>query len=86
MAVAVIMYVLVRWSRNEPAVSIGSVLAGGFVIGVIALADRGRTAEVARGFAWLFFAVVAYNFIPAITTAMQNAFSNTKTNVRDTIL
>jgi hypothetical protein len=85
MAVAVLLYVLVRWSKDEPAVTIGSVLSGVLVIGVIALADRGRTAEVARGFAWLFFVVVAYNFVPAMTKAMSAAASAAKGNVHDTL-
>lgn len=86
MLVAVVLYVLVRWSRNEPAVTIGSVVAGAFVVGVIALLDRGRTAEIARGFAWLFFVVVAYNFVPAMTAAMKAAGAATKSNVQSTLV
>lgn len=73
MAVAVGMYIITRWSRNEPAVTIDGVLGGVFAILVIALLDQGKTESIARGFAWLFFVVAAYNAIPAFTNALNSA-------------
>ncbi len=69
MAVAVLMYVIHRWSENKNAVSLGSVIGGIFAIVVIALLDHGVTEPVAKGFAWLFFAVAAYNVIPNVAKA-----------------
>lgn len=73
MALAVLLYIIARWARNEPAVTLQGVLAGLFVIFVVGLLDRGRTEEVARGIAWLFFIVAAYNAIPAYTGAIGSA-------------
>ena len=70
MAVAVAMYVLARWEKNEPAVTLDGVLGGLFVIVVIGMIDQGKTEPIAKGFAWLFFAVAAYNAIPAFTNAL----------------
>lgn len=85
MALAVLMYVLVRWSKNEPAINIATIISGVIVVGVIALLDNGKTAEIARGFSWLFFIVVAYNFVPALTSAAKAAGAATKSNVQDTL-
>jgi hypothetical protein len=83
MFLAVLLYIVHRWATNQPAVTLPIVLSGLFVIFVIALLDQGRTEPVARGFAWLFFVVAAYNAIPAFTgaiksgkTAAQNAARN----------
>lgn len=73
MAVAVAMYVLARWERNEPAVTLDGVLGGLFVIVVISLLDQGPTESIAKGFAWLFFLVAAYNAIPAFNNALAAA-------------
>jgi hypothetical protein len=85
MLVSVLMYVLLRWSKNEKAVTIGGVVAGAFVVGVIALADRGRTAVVAEGFAWLFFTVVAYKFTPVATGLVKTYAPAAKSNVTSTL-
>lgn len=84
MAVAVGMYVLARWERNEPAVTLDGVLGGLFVIVVIALLDQGPTESVARGFAWLFFAVAAYNAIPAFSNALTAAQKSAKKAAKNT--
>lgn len=73
MAVAVILYVVHRWATNQPAVTLPIVLSGLFAIFVIAMLDQGRTEPVARGFAWLFLAVAAYNALPAFTGALKSA-------------
>ncbi len=48
------------------------VMALAIVLYIIALLDQGRTAEIARGFAWLFFIGAAYAAIPAYTGAIQS--------------
>ena len=73
MLLAVLLYVIHRWATNRPAVTLPIVLSGLFVIFVIALLDQGRTEPVAKGFAWLFFLVAAYNAIPALTGAAKSA-------------
>jgi hypothetical protein len=87
MALAVILYVIARWTRNEPAVTLPSVLSGLFAIFIIALLDSGsRTQEIARGFAWLFFIVAAYAAIPgivkSIATAQKSAAKTAKSTVK----
>ena len=67
MAVAVLLYVVSRWAKNEPAVNVQVIVGGAFAIGVIALLDQGATEPVAKGFAWLFLAGAAYQAIPAIS-------------------
>lgn len=87
MAVAVILYIIARWTRNEPAVTLPAVLSGAFAIFVIALLDSGtRTQEIARGFAWLFFIVAAYaaipGFIKSIGQAQKSAAQTAKATVK----
>ena len=84
MAVAVGMYILARWEKNEPAVTLDGVLGGVFAIIVIALLDQGKTEGIAKGFAWLFFAVAAYNAIPAFTNALGSAQKSAKTVAKNT--
>ena len=85
MAVAVLLYVITRWSRNEPAVTLPGVIGGAFVILVIALLDQGRTEEIARGFAWLFFIVAAYNAIPPLTRAAATTAKSSGKSVKGTL-
>jgi hypothetical protein len=73
MALAVILYVLARWEKNEPAVTLDGVLGGLFAIFVIAMLDQGKTEPIAKGFAWLFFVVAAYNAIPAFNNTLLSA-------------
>ena len=73
MFLAVLLYIIHRWATNKPAVTLPVVVSGLFVIFVIALLDQGRTEPVARGFAWLFFIVAAYNAVPALTGAAKSA-------------
>lgn len=79
MALAIVLYIIHRWATNQPAVNLAVVLSGVFAIFIIALLDQGRTAEIARGFAWLFFIVAAYNAIPAFTGAITSAQQSAKT-------
>jgi hypothetical protein len=86
MAIAVVLYIIARWTRNEPAVTLPAVLSGAFAIFIIALLDQGRTEGIARGFAWLFLIVAAYAALPglfaSITAAQKAAATNVKTTVK----
>lgn len=86
MALAILLYVIARWSRNEPAVTLGGVVSGLFAIFIIALLDQGRTEQVARGFAWLFFTVAAFNAIPPLTTLAGTAAKAGTTQAKSTLL
>lgn len=68
MALAILLYIIARWAHNKPAVTIGGVVSGLFAIFIIALLDQGKTEQIAKGFAWLFFIVAAYNAIPPLST------------------
>lgn len=78
MALAVGLYILARWEKNESAVTLDGVLGGLFAIFVIALLDQGKTEQIAKGFAWLFFTVAAYNAIPAFGNALKSAQKQAK--------
>ena len=68
MAIAVALYIVKRWATpGETAVDIQVVVGGAFAILVIAMLDQGKTESIAKGFAWLFVLVAAYNAIPAIS-------------------
>ena len=85
MALAILLYVIARWSRNQPAVTLGGVVSGLFAIFIIAMLDQGRTEQIAKGFAWLFFIVAAYNAIPPLasltTTAAKSGASQAKSTL-----
>ena len=86
MALAILLYIITRWSRNEPAVTLGGVISGLFAIVIIALLDRGRTEQIARGFAWLFFTVAAFNAIPPLATLAGSAAQAGGTQAKQTLL
>lgn len=71
MLLAVVLYAVHRWATNKPVATADTVVGGVFAILVIAMLDTGRTAEIARGFAWLFLVVAAYNAIGPIATAAK---------------
>lgn len=73
MFLAVLLYIVHRWATGKSAVTLPIVLSGLFVIFIIALLDQGRAEKVAKGFAWLFFLVAAYNAIPALTGLTRSA-------------
>jgi hypothetical protein len=85
MAVAVVLYIIARWTRNEPAVTLPSVLSGAFAIFIIALLDHGRTEEIAKGFAWLFAIVAAYAALPGIVKSIAAAQKSAAANVKSTV-
>ena len=59
MAVAIVGGIVGRWAHNRPAVpSAGAIVKIVFAVVLIAALDQGSTADVARGFAWLFLAGV----------------------------
>ena len=72
MGVAVILYVIGRWAKGEPAIDVGSVVGGIFAIMVIAMMDQGETEPIAKGFAWLFLLGAAYNATGPITKAAKS--------------
>lgn len=78
MAVAVGLYVIARWEKDEPAVTLEGVVGGLFAIIVIALLDQGHTEKVARGFAWLFLVAAAYNALPAFNNVLDSAARKAK--------
>lgn len=55
MFLAIASGILGRWAHNKPTVpSATGVAEVVFALMVIAALDQGRTADIARGFAWLF--------------------------------
>jgi hypothetical protein len=72
MLLAVLLYIVHRWATNQPAVTVATVVSGIFVIFVIAVMDGTAASPVAKGLAWLFFIVAAYNAIPALTGAAKS--------------
>ena len=56
--VAFILYVAGAWAHNRKPANMKSVAAAAFVLLIIALLDQGETADIARGFAWLFLIVI----------------------------
>lgn len=59
MIIAIMLGVVGRWANNEQAVpSARGVVEIVFALLLIAMLDQGKTEQIARGFAWLFFAAV----------------------------
>ena len=50
--------ILTHWANNKPTINIKQVIEMTFALIVIALLDQGQTADIAKGFAWLFLAAV----------------------------
>lgn len=51
------VFILGRWSHNQPAVTVGSVASVFFLLVVIGLLDHGASEPMAKGFAWIILAV-----------------------------
>lgn len=85
MALAILLYVIARWAHDKPAVTLGGVISGLFAIFIIAMLDQGRTEQVAKGFAWLFFIVAAYNAIPPLSTLAVQGGKAGATQVKTTL-
>ena len=85
MALAILLYIIARWAHNQPAVTLGGVISGLFAIFIIALLDHGRSEPVAKGFAWLFFIVAAYNAIPPLATLATSGAKAGGTQARATL-
>ena len=49
---------LTHWANNQPTINSKQVIEMTFALIVIALLDQGETADIAKGFAWLFLAAV----------------------------
>lgn len=58
---ALLLLVIGRWAHGKPALNIGTVAGGAFVIIIVALLDGGRTEPIARGIALILLAVAALN-------------------------
>lgn len=86
MALAILLYIIARWARNEPAVTLPGIVSGLFAVFIIALLDQGRTEQIARGFAWLFFIVAAYNAIPPLAKAATVTARKQTTTAKTTLL
>lgn len=85
MAIAVILYIIARWTRNEPAITLPAVLGGAFAVFVIALLDQGRTEEIAKGFAWLFLIVAGYAASPGFFKALGEAGQSASKQAKQTV-
>jgi hypothetical protein len=85
MAVAILLYIIARWARNKPAVTLGGVVSGLFAVFIIAMLDQGRTEQVAKGFAWLFFIVAAYNAVPPLATLATTSAKTSATQAKSTL-
>ena len=57
MLLAIGLAILGRWAHNQK-ISPTAVVEAIFALLVISMLDQGATAEIAKGFAWLFFAAV----------------------------
>jgi len=86
MALAILLYIIARWAHNKPAVTLPGVVSGLFAVFIIALLDHGRTEQVAKGFAWLFFIVAAYNAIPPLTKAAAGSVKTQAGQAKATLL
>lgn len=72
MALAFLLAVIGRWAHNESAVPSGKgLIEVVFALLVIAFLDAGRTAPIARGFAWLFLVAVVLSDKSPITGLAQ---------------
>ena len=59
MVTAILLGIVGRWANNKKALpSPTGILEVLGALVLVSLMDRGRSAEAARGFAWLFFAAV----------------------------
>lgn len=50
--------ILTHWANNKPTINAKQVIEMAFALVVIALLDQGETADIAKGFSWLFLAAV----------------------------
>lgn len=83
MALAILLYIIARWSKNKDnTLTLGVVVSGLFAVFVIALLDQGRTAEIAKGLAWLFFVAAAYNALPPVTKLVTTSAGNAAAGAR----
>lgn len=57
-AIGVGLAVVGRWAHNQPALTTRSAAGSVVAVGVIAALDRGKTAQLATGFAWLILVAV----------------------------
>jgi hypothetical protein len=73
MAIAIVGGLVGRWSHNQKTIpSAGGLVEIAFAVVVIAALDQGSTAEIARGFAWLFLAAVLLSDNSPLTGIAQS--------------
>lgn len=70
-ASAIGIFVIGKWAHNKPAVTLKTVAASVFLILVIGFMDQGKTAEIARGFAWLILAAAILSDDSPVTPVAQ---------------
>lgn len=59
MAIGIVAGLVGRWSHNQKAIpSAAGIVEIIFAVVVIAALDQGSTAQISKGFAWLFLAAV----------------------------
>lgn len=58
MLTAVVSALIGRWAHNKKTADAKAVVETAFAVIVIAFLDQGKTAPIAKGFAWLFLAAV----------------------------
>jgi putative effector of murein hydrolase LrgA (UPF0299 family) len=86
MTLAILLYIIARWAHNKPAVTLPGVVSGLFAVFIIAILDHGRTEQIAKGFAWLFFIVAAYNAIPPLAAAAVPAAKKSAGQAKATLI
>jgi hypothetical protein len=73
MVMAVVLAAIGRWSHNKPLGGPKTIIETLFAVLVIAMLDNGTTQDVAKGFAWLFFAAVLLSNNSPLTGLAQAA-------------
>lgn len=75
-AIGIGLAVVGRWAHNQTALSTRSAAGSVVAIGVVAALDRGKTAQIANGFAWLILVAVMLSKnspVTGIATAINKA-------------
>lgn len=75
------LLILGHWANNKPTINVKQVLEMTFALIFIALLDQGETADIAKGFAWLFLAAVLLRN-DSILTALAKRTGTGTANVK----
>lgn len=79
MGAAIGIFVVGKWAHDKPAVTLKTVASAVFLILVIGFMDQGKTAEIAKGLAWLILAsAILSNDSPVtpVATLISTQLSN----------